>query len=280
MVTNASITTEGHQIWTRPLEVGFTMGEYVIEESTTTKLLGILRISGDSVNGGISMPTFGQTSGLSPNGQYAVNKVVEKQKADGMYLLYTEDQNVTTGLTVMKKSIIKGYVLHFKVYGPIDDETMKMIRMGNIPNSDENSPNKMIEEQENNGTSTNSNSNTDDFNTKIKNNKRLTFTQLYPILRESLLREKDICDDYIVVEDTDINPSFFSVRTFDDSVTLSSWSWDLKNSPLVFEDLDKDGLLDYTIELYNQGDGCGGNDVQLEKWTLFGANPKKFKKMQ
>lgn len=37
-----------------------------------------------------------------------------------------------------------------------------------------------------------------------------------------------------------------------------------------------DYLVDYTIELSNQGGGCGGNIGQQERWTLFGTKPDKF----
>ena len=57
---------------------------------------------------------------------------------------------------------------------------------------------------------------------------------------------------------------------------LSSQKWDLKNNPLVVEDIDDDGLIDYTIELSNEGGGCGGQIGQEEHWTLFGLNLYRF----
>ena len=130
MVSSASMNAEGHQIWTRPVEVGFTMGDYVQTTSSTTMLLDVFRISGDPVSSVPTIPTFGTAGILSPNAKFAVSKGVDSKKAEGMYILSTEDQRQKGLLAVTHTSIVKGYVLHFKHYGPIDDETMKMIRTG------------------------------------------------------------------------------------------------------------------------------------------------------
>jgi hypothetical protein len=137
----------------------------------------------------------------------------------------------------------------------------------------------------NSGTATNSKENKHDppkvndnkekvdtiVNEKLKDQQpTLTFKDIYPKLKNSLL--KVVCEAYTTTEEKN-NLSVFSKET---KMFLSSWEWDLKNKPLLVKDIDKDGLLDYTIELNNAGGGCGGQMGEEERWTLFGSRPDKF----
>ena len=102
-----------------------------------------------------------------------------------------------------------------------------------------------------------------------KNEPNLNFEQLYPILKKSLLEV--VCESYRIEEGNN-GLSVYSNETDD---YLSSWGWDL--STLLIKDIDKDGLIDYTLELSNEGGGCGGQIAELERWTLFGSKPDRFK---
>jgi hypothetical protein len=100
---------------------------------------------------------------------------------------------------------------------------------------------------------------------------KMTWVQLYPILKKSLL--ESTCEPCIL---TDEGESFISVNSQESDFFLSSWVWDLVNRPLIIKDIDNDGLIDYTIEMSNEGGGCGGQVGLEERWTLFGSDPTNF----
>jgi hypothetical protein len=97
-----------------------------------------------------------------------------------------------------------------------------------------------------------------------------TFETIYPVLKSNLL--KAVCESYKIVEERNT----LKALSKETDMLLSSWEWDLKNSPLVAKDIDNDGLMDYTIELFNTGGGCGGQIGKEERWTLFGSSPNEF----
>ena len=97
-----------------------------------------------------------------------------------------------------------------------------------------------------------------------------TFEVVYPFLKTNLL--KVVCESYKIIEEQNT----LTALSKETDMFLSSWEWDLKNKPLLAKDIDNDGLMDYTIELFNAGGGCGGQIGQEERWTLFGSNPKDF----
>ena len=98
----------------------------------------------------------------------------------------------------------------------------------------------------------------------------LNFKQLYPILKKSLL--KYVCESYRIEEKS----NRLSAYNKESDSHLSTWSWDLNNDPLIIKDIDNDCVIDYTLELSNEGGGCGGQIAQSERWTLFGSKPDRF----
>jgi hypothetical protein len=98
----------------------------------------------------------------------------------------------------------------------------------------------------------------------------LSFDELYPILKKSLL--EIVCESYTVQE----GKNGLSVYSRETKMLLSSWEWNLTKNPLTVKDIDNDGQIDYTIELSNIGGGCGGQLAQEERWTLFGSKPDIF----
>jgi hypothetical protein len=106
-------------------------------------------------------------------------------------------------------------------------------------------------------------------------NSKMDFNQLYPILKKSVVQK--ICDDYrsdykIIEERNKILIYSKSSESF-----ISSWEWDLNNNPLQIKDINMDGVNDYTIELFNEGGGCGGQIGENERWTLFGNDLNYFR---
>ncbi len=97
----------------------------------------------------------------------------------------------------------------------------------------------------------------------------LTWAQLYPILKKNLM--KTTCEPCKVSEETDHS---LTVNSRESDFMLSYWSFD--TNTLKIADIDGDGLVDYTIEMLDEGGGCGGNIGFYERWTLFGSNPTIF----
>ena len=108
-------------------------------------------------------------------------------------------------------------------------------------------------------------------NEKLADKSVLNFEQLYPILKKGLL--KQVCESYNAKDEKN---RLEATSKETGNRFLSIWEWDFKTQPLLVKDIDNDGLVDYTIELSNQGGGCGGNIGQQERWTLFGSKPDKF----
>jgi hypothetical protein len=106
-------------------------------------------------------------------------------------------------------------------------------------------------------------------NQKEAAKQNLTWGQLYPILKKNLMGTT--CEPCKVTEE---NENSLTVNSRESDFILSYWSFD-KNT-LKIADIDGDGLVDYTIEMLDEGAGCGGNLGFYERWTLFGSKPTIF----
>ena len=104
---------------------------------------------------------------------------------------------------------------------------------------------------------------------KVAEKPNLTWEQLYPILKNNLLQTT--CEPCIVAEE---NETTLNLNSRDSDFFLSGWDFNKNN--LKIADIDGDGIVDYTIEMFNSGGGCGGQVGFNETWTLFGSNPTKF----
>jgi hypothetical protein len=100
---------------------------------------------------------------------------------------------------------------------------------------------------------------------------KMTWVQLYPILKKSLL--ESTCEPSVIFEE---NTNGIGVNSEESDFFLSAWGWDFVSRPLLIKDIDNDGLIDYTIEMSNEGGGCGGQIGEEERWTLFGSDPTNF----
>ena len=135
MVSSSDLVTEPHKVWTRPLEVGFELGEYIEAESSTSRFMGMMRVSGDPVKDAARVPMLGETSKLSSNGEYAVAKAVQKANADGMYILYVEETDVWAGLVVKKSTKVRGRALKLEDFGSVDVDRATQIRIEESKNT-------------------------------------------------------------------------------------------------------------------------------------------------
>ncbi len=124
---------QSHQIWTRPTEVGFSIGDQIEGTSTTTTLFGVLRVSGDPVSNTPTIPMLGSTAGMSSNAKFAAATAVEAAGGDGIYIIYVEEEALRTGFTITKKSYIRGKVLNLESYGPVDIERLTPAKESSSP---------------------------------------------------------------------------------------------------------------------------------------------------
>jgi len=97
----------------------------------------------------------------------------------------------------------------------------------------------------------------------------LTWEQLYPILKNNLLQTT--CEPCIIAEE---NETTLTLNSRESDSFLSGW--DFNKNDLKIGDIDGDGLVDYTIEMFNSGGGCGGQVGIGERWTMFGSRPNTF----
>jgi len=134
MLNNASaLRAERQDIWTRPIEVSYALGQEVSGESSTSTVLGVLRMAGDPVKQAPSINILGGAAvGLSSNAKYAIGALVEANGADGFYVIYVEDTN--SGLFIRSsQSSVRGYLLDLNSLGEVSMERADLDRFGHAP---------------------------------------------------------------------------------------------------------------------------------------------------
>ena len=134
MVNNTNLRSESHEVWNRPTEVGFTVGDYIEGTSETSKLFGVIRTGGDPTAGGSSIPSFGASApSLSANAKWAVSNAVDKAGADGIYITKIVEEKKIIFPVWTRKAWVRGKALTLKDFGPIDDQRADLDRLGYPP---------------------------------------------------------------------------------------------------------------------------------------------------
>jgi hypothetical protein len=117
--TMSQMKAEPMALWTRPLEVGFTvigMGEGSSETSQMEGSLSSKKVvdSTPSFFLGGSVPD----RSLSPMAKLAAYNAIQKAGADGMYVTMIKEEDDGS----VKKAWVKGLLLKLGVYGPVSVE--------------------------------------------------------------------------------------------------------------------------------------------------------------
>lgn len=117
--TMSQMKAEPMALWTRPLEVGFTvigMGEGSSETSQIEGSLSSKKVvdSTPSFFLGGSVPD----RSLSPMAKLAAYNAIQKAGADGMYVTMIKEEDDGS----VKKAWVKGLLLKLGVYGPVSVE--------------------------------------------------------------------------------------------------------------------------------------------------------------
>jgi hypothetical protein len=137
MTASAGLRAEAHRVWHRPVEVSYEFMDYCEGSSTTTRIFGLWRVSGDPAGSGPSLPTFGGgAASLSPNGKFAVHSAIESMDADGFYMTYNQDESKGGFFRKKKTSHVRGKCLKLKVLGEVNRDRADLDRFGHPPAKD------------------------------------------------------------------------------------------------------------------------------------------------
>ena len=123
----AAMDPEPHQIWTRPLEVGFEMGRYIEAETTQRALLGLVPVGEGGAK--CSVPVFGNAGEMTPAVEYTVSQAVKEADADGMYILFVEERVQWNGAVKETTTFVKGRTLKLEDFGSVDQERATRVRV-------------------------------------------------------------------------------------------------------------------------------------------------------
>jgi hypothetical protein len=125
----ANLRAEGHEMWTRPTEVGFNVGKTIRASATTSKIFMLIPSAGDPIEQKISLPMFGG-GGLSPVAKFAAARAVEEAKADGIYVLKVETTKKIVFPIWTTEATITGKALQFKSIGTVNEGRADTDRFG------------------------------------------------------------------------------------------------------------------------------------------------------
>lgn len=125
--TMSKMKAEPHAVWTRPIEMGFTVIGYA-EGTADNKPVGDALGSKKVVDG---QPSFfiGGTMpdrSLTPMMKLAAFNAIMKNNADGMYVTMAKEEDTDYG----KKAWVKGVLLKLQMYGPVDVDRADKARFG------------------------------------------------------------------------------------------------------------------------------------------------------
>jgi hypothetical protein len=117
--TMSQMKAEPMALWTRPLEVGFTvigMGEGNSETSQMEGSLSSKKVVDGTPSFFIGGPVADKS--LSPMAKLAAYNAIQKAGADGMYVIMVKEESDGS----VKKAWVKGLLLKLGVYGPVSVE--------------------------------------------------------------------------------------------------------------------------------------------------------------
>jgi len=115
----SQLKAEPMALWTRPLEVGFTvigMGEGNSETSQMEGSLSSKKVVDGTPSFFIGGPVADKS--LSPMAKLAAYNAIQKAGADGMYVIMVKEESDGS----VKKAWVKGLLLKLGVYGPVSAE--------------------------------------------------------------------------------------------------------------------------------------------------------------
>ena len=127
-----SIKAEQLKVLHRPTEVTYEFGSFCEGESSTSKLLGFFRMSGDPTAGGgpLSALFGGGGAGLDANGSWAAARAIDSGNAEGLYVTRVEQEKNVVFPLWTKRTYVKGKCMTLKELGTISKERDQLRRFG------------------------------------------------------------------------------------------------------------------------------------------------------
>ncbi|HNW82267.1 MAG TPA: hypothetical protein PKG52_05175 [bacterium] len=125
--TMGSLKAESHSIWTRPLEMGFTvigMAEGTAQDEKMGDSLSSKKVVDNTPSFFLSGSIPDKS--LSPMMKLAAFNAIQKANADGMYVTMAKEEDTDSG----KKAWVKGVLLKLEMYGPVTIERADAVRSG------------------------------------------------------------------------------------------------------------------------------------------------------
>jgi hypothetical protein len=123
MSDTAYLRAESHQMWTRPVEMGYEVLGDIQGEASQKKILGITV----GAEGGGSIPIFGALFGGAPTANAVVAnaayEAVVNNGADAIYITrYTQDKTGFLFLFKNTNAVVYGKALKLVNYGPVEED--------------------------------------------------------------------------------------------------------------------------------------------------------------
>ena len=125
--TMGALKAEPHAIWTRPLEMGFTvigMGEGTAQDEKAGDSLSSKKVVDNTPSFFLSGSIPDKS--LTPMMKLAAFNAIQKANADGMYVTMAKEEDIDSG----KKAWVKGVLLKLEMYGPVPVERADAVRLG------------------------------------------------------------------------------------------------------------------------------------------------------
>lgn len=124
MTARAAAAPENHRVWTRPLELGFDLGEDVTGEATVVTILGGLIVVGSEDDAGL-LQLLGNLSGIGgdPLVRAASADAAKRHSTDGVYITWSDVQTSSFFPFFKRRTAqVKGKAMRLKVLGEVKQE--------------------------------------------------------------------------------------------------------------------------------------------------------------
>lgn len=124
----ASLTTEDHSMWTRPIEVGYEIIGDVEGTAEYSMLFGFIPM-GDAPAVDFNLfGFFGNQAAINPGVKFASYDACKTIGADGIYITSVYTESSKNPFTTTEKVTVKGKALKLVDLGTVDQERVDTVR--------------------------------------------------------------------------------------------------------------------------------------------------------
>ena len=124
----AALSTEGHSMWTRPIEVGYDIMGDVEGTAEYSMLFGFIPL-GDAPAVDFNLfGFFGNQAAINPGVKFASYDACKTIGADGIYITSVYTESSKNPFTTTEKVTVKGKALKLVDLGTVDQERIDTVR--------------------------------------------------------------------------------------------------------------------------------------------------------